>query len=112
MAENAQQERGRSASTGERPVEPANLREQPNLLEDERVPRVVADQPISFDAIGDFNAGYPQDAYASINRPFYYGGYDNSTSYWDGYPHYVNADSMQVFPPVSTPHSLSHMFSS
>lgn len=39
-------------------------------------------------------------------------GYDNSTSYWDGYPHYVNADSMQVFPPVSTPHSLSHMFSS
>lgn len=112
MAENAQQERGRSASTGERPVEPANLREQPNLLEDERVPRVVADQPISFDAIGDFNAGYPQDAYASINRPFYYGGYDNSTSYWDGYPHYVNADSMQVFPPVIYNDNPSLVFSS
>ncbi|GMH11777.1 hypothetical protein Nepgr_013618 [Nepenthes gracilis] len=62
--------------------------------------RDVRDQPASSDAGADINTMYPFNAYASLEQPYFYGGYDGSISSWGGYPPYASADGLQVVPPV------------
>ncbi|XP_059634532.1 uncharacterized protein LOC132276907 [Cornus florida] len=59
----------------------------------------VANEPESSNTDGITKAAYPPSAH-SREQSLYYGGYDNSTGNWDEYPHYVNANSLQVVPPV------------
>lgn len=112
--DSALQERDRINSTGERPVKPDNLTQQPLSPKDERIvsanpspdaviigaSRDVNEQQESSEAAGDLSNVHPLNAYVSHEQNISYGGYSNSTGLWDGYSPYVNADGMHVVSPV------------
>uniref|UniRef100_A0A5B6YPC9 YTH domain-containing family protein n=1 Tax=Davidia involucrata TaxID=16924 RepID=A0A5B6YPC9_DAVIN len=103
-----------TSSGGGRPVKPDNSTEQPPSPKDERIvsanpssdaaitgpPRDVTEQPESLDTSGAPTTIYPLNAYSPQEHTFYYGGYENSTSNWDEYSHYVNPSGLQVVPPA------------
>ncbi|XP_023874099.1 YTH domain-containing protein ECT1 isoform X2 [Quercus suber] len=112
--DNSLQERDRIVSTGERPVKPDKLTEQPLSPKDERIvsanpspnaviigpSRDVTEQQESTEAVGDLNTVHPLNAYVSHEQNVSYGGYANNTGIWDGYSQYVNNEAMHVVSPV------------
>lgn len=110
----ALQERDRIVSTGERPVKPDKLTEQPLSPKDERIvsanpspdavivgpSRDIMEQQESSEAAGDLSTVHPHNAYVSHEQNVSYGGYVNTTGLWDGYSQYVNSDGMHVVSPV------------
>ncbi|XP_058113450.1 YTH domain-containing protein ECT4-like isoform X2 [Magnolia sinica] len=47
----------------------------------------------------DHNTVYAPNAYAPQAQTVYYGGYENATSDWEEYPHYINAEGMEIGSP-------------
>ncbi|KAK4853876.1 hypothetical protein QYF36_015875 [Acer negundo] len=101
-------DKDRIVPTGERPVK-ADSTEQLLSPNDERIvsanpspeavigpSKDVLEQTESSDS-GDLSSARPQNAYASHEQNLSY-GYGNSTTSWDGYSHYVDADGLQISP--------------
>ncbi|KAA8522655.1 hypothetical protein F0562_009183 [Nyssa sinensis] len=115
-----------SGVAGGRPVRLDNSTEQPPLPKDERIvsanpspdaaitgsPRDLMGQPQSLDMSGAPTTIYPLNAYSPQEHTFYHGGYDNSTSNWDEYSHYVNPNGLQVVPPAMYNNNPSLVFHS
>ncbi|KAJ4958902.1 hypothetical protein NE237_026013 [Protea cynaroides] len=106
------------------PADPDNLKEQPRSTKDERMvppnpsrdaaptgpPRGATGQLASLGAAGDHSAVYQPNIYAPQAHSFYYGGYDNGTGEWDEYPHYVNAEGLEIGSPGIYSESPSLVF--
>ncbi|XP_024192369.1 YTH domain-containing protein ECT4 isoform X3 [Rosa chinensis] len=104
----------RIVSTGERPVKPDVLKEQPVLPKDERIAsanpspaavitgpsRTATEQPKFSDVAGELSTTHPLNLYGSNEQSMSYSGYGSSTGTWDGYPQYINTDGMHVVSPV------------
>lgn len=122
----ALQERDRINSTGERPVNPDNLTEQPLSPKDERIvsanpstdaviigmSRDANEQQESSEAAGDQSNFHPLNPYVSLEQNISYGGYSNSPGLWEGYSPFVNTDGMHVVSPVIYNDNPSVMFHS
>ncbi|KAK1376515.1 hypothetical protein POM88_032708 [Heracleum sosnowskyi] len=65
-----------------------------------RPPSVVTNPPKLLVSSGALATSYQPNAYAPLDQSFYYGGYDNSNGNWGEYSNYVNANNMQIIPPV------------
>ncbi|XP_043713636.1 YTH domain-containing protein ECT4-like isoform X2 [Telopea speciosissima] len=107
-----QQEPDRNILSGEeKPADPDNLKDQSHSTKDEQqmVPanpsqdaaptgalRDATGQSASVGAAGDRSTGYQPNIYAPQAHTFYYGGYDNRFGEWDEYPHYVNAEGLEI----------------
>ncbi|KAF3432312.1 hypothetical protein FNV43_RR27052 [Rhamnella rubrinervis] len=96
----------------EKPAEPDNMKEQPNLANNERSvspnpsqdsatmghARDPSGQSGSFTSGGDRTV-YPPNIYAPQAQTFYYRGYDNGAGEWDEYPQYLNAEGLEIGSP-------------
>lgn len=114
----------RIVSTGERPVKPDVLKEQPVSPKDERIASVnpspaaiitgpsrdATEQPKSSDVGGELSTTHPLNLYGSNERSMSYSGYGNSTGTWDGYPQYLNTDGMHIVSPVMYSDNPSLLF--
>lgn len=118
------QDRVASASTaplplplhgGERLV-PDNLIEQPLSSNNERIVspnpspdaaitgslRNATDQPETLRSSGAHTPVYPFNSYSAPEQTYFYGasGYDDGTGSWGDYSNYVNANNLQIVPPI------------
>ncbi|XP_043709528.1 YTH domain-containing protein ECT1-like isoform X4 [Telopea speciosissima] len=98
-----------------KPADPNNLKEQSLSTKGERMvpsnpsqdaaptgaPRFATGQSASLGAARDHSTVYQPNIYAPQAHSFYYGGYDNGTGEWDEYPHYVNAEGLEIGSPTS-----------
>ncbi|XP_043709524.1 YTH domain-containing protein ECT2-like isoform X1 [Telopea speciosissima] len=96
-----------------KPADPNNLKEQSLSTKGERMvpsnpsqdaaptgaPRFATGQSASLGAARDHSTVYQPNIYAPQAHSFYYGGYDNGTGEWDEYPHYVNAEGLEIGSP-------------
>ncbi|CAK9161962.1 unnamed protein product [Ilex paraguariensis] len=103
-----------TSSAGERPLVADNLMEKPLSPKDERIvssnpslgaairrpSKNATDYPGTFNTSGAFNTVYPYDTYSPQGQSFYNGGYEKSTGNLSELPNYVNANNLQVVPPV------------
>ncbi|XP_042494387.1 YTH domain-containing protein ECT2-like isoform X2 [Macadamia integrifolia] len=120
-----QQEPDRNISAGEeKPADPDNLEDQPLSIKDEQMvppnhsqdaaptgaPRDATGQSTSLGAAGDWSTVYQPNIYAPQAHTFYYGGYDNGIGEWDEYPHYVNAEGLEIGSPGIYSESPSLVF--
>ncbi|CAK9170685.1 unnamed protein product [Ilex paraguariensis] len=113
-------------NVGERTLAPDKLMEQPISPKDGRIisanpspgaairrnSKNVTDQPEVLITSAALTTVYPFNTYSPQEQTFSYGGYDNSRGYLGELSNYINANNMQVVPPVMYNDNSSLLFHS